>query len=134
MSSDQAGITLVELILVVAAVAILALLITNLPQSVNLINKSRNLSIATDVASKQLNTLRKFTYSNLANGTTTFLDPALAKLANSQAVYEVEDCPVSVCQPSGSAKSVKVRVSWREATGPQAVELVTLVSDGGLGQ
>lgn len=130
----QKGVSLVELVLVTAAVVVLALLIGNLPSSVASINKSRHLSIAREVASKQIESLRKQTYQNLSNGTISFTDAKLSSLSQAAASYEINDCPISLCALSEEAKQVKVRVSWNELGDNKEVELTTIISQGGIGQ
>lgn len=130
----DSGVSLVELVLVVAAVGFLALLVNNLPSSISSINKSRHASLARDVASKQIDYLRRQTYENLSLGTVAFSDSGLGNLPESSAVYEVEDCPVEVCTDLEDAKEVKVKVSWNESGDSKFVELVTIIGEGGVGQ
>jgi Tfp pilus assembly protein PilE len=130
----QSGVTLIELILVVLTIAFLALLINNLPSSISSINKSRHASIARDIVTQKLDSLRKLTYTNLSNGTNDFTDPNLTNLPNSTAIYIVEDCPASICTSSEASKKVTVEVSWKESGDIKKIQLVTLVSDGGIGQ
>lgn len=130
----QKGISIIELVLVVAAVSFLALLINNLPASISAINKSRHTSIAKNVANKQMEYLRSRSFTNLANGTNPFSNTELSKLPESAAQYLVEDCPGTVCTNTENAKKVTVSVSWKEAGETKSVELVTLVGEGGIGQ
>jgi len=60
------GVSLIELVLVVVAVAILALLITSLPGAIQSIRKSGNSSTAREIVSKKLDSLRKQPYANLS--------------------------------------------------------------------
>lgn len=123
-----------EVVLVITVVAFLALIIASLPQSVSSINKNRHASIARDIAGKQVDYLRKQTYANLANGTTSFSDQNLTGLPQGAALYEVVDCPEEVCTSLENVKKVTVKVEWNESGDLKKVELVTLVGEGGLGQ
>ncbi len=125
---------MIELLLVVVAVAILALIITSLPWAIQSIRKSGNVSIAREIASKELDTFRKQPYANLSNGTNSFADPSLLNLPSPTATYEIEDCPLEICSLSETAKTVKVKVSWMESGNTRTVELSTIVSEGGLGK
>lgn len=134
MKTNQNGVSLVELVLVVAAVVFLALLVNNLPSSISSINKSRHASLARDIAGKQMDYLRRQTYANLSLGVEAFYDSGLNNLPGTLATYEVEDCPLEVCFDQEEAKEVKVKVSWNESGDSKSVELVTIVGEGGLGQ
>ena len=129
----EKGVSLVELVLVVAAVGFLALLVSNLPSSISSINKSRHASLARDIAGKQMDYLRRQTYANLSEGTESFFDSSLNNLPGALATYEIEECPLEVCLDQESAKEVKVKVIWNESGDSKSVELVTIVGEGGIG-
>lgn len=131
---NKKGVSLVELILVVAAVFFLALLVANLPSSIGLIGHSRSESLAKDVAGKKMDELRRLGYASLANGQNSFTDPALNNLAQGSGVYEVSDCPVEVCTGSEEMKKVVIMVRWQEKGQTQSTALTTLISEGGIGQ
>jgi len=133
-STKQAGISLIELILVVAAVAFLVLLLANLPSAIASINKSRHASTARSIVNKQTDYLRKQTYTNLANGTNSFSDTALSSLRSAAGTYKIEDCPPAVCTASEEIKQITVTVSWNEMGDNKSIEVVTLVGKEGLGQ
>lgn len=130
----EKGISLIELILVVIAVAILAILVSSLPGAITSIRKSGNSSTAREIASKQLDTLRKQPYTNLSNGTNNFTDSSLLDLPSPTATYEIENCPPEICTHGEEAKMVKVKINWVESGDTKTIELTTLLSEGGLGQ
>lgn len=130
----ERGVSVVELVLVVIAVAILALLVASLPQAIASIRKSGNTSLAREIAEKELDLLRRQQYINLVSGTNNFTDASLSKLPAPAAFYVVDDCPLSVCALGENAKKVKVSVNWVEAGTAKSVELSTIISPGGLGQ
>jgi hypothetical protein len=131
---SQAGLSLIELIMVVMAVAFLALLIVNLPSSISTISKSRHTSIARDIVTKKIDAFRKADYNSLSNGLNSFSDPNLNNLPRAAAIYGIEDCPLSVCALGESAKKVTVKVSWNETGDIKKVELSTIISEGGIGK
>lgn len=130
----EKGISLIELILVVVAVGVLALLVSSLPSSIQSIRHSGNTSLAREIASKELDAFRKQPYANLSNGTNNFTDASLAKLPSPTAEYEIEDCPSEICTSGEEAKTIKVKISWIESGVVKKLELSTLVAEGGLGQ
>lgn len=134
MKTNEKGLSMIELVLVLLVVSFLVLLISNLPSSVNSINKSRHASLAKDIANKELDYLRRQTYTNLANGTDTFTDTSLNGLPGHDATYTIEDCPATVCTSSEAVKKVNVSISWDESGQTKKVELTTLVAEGGVGQ
>lgn len=133
-TQNQSGISLIEIVLVIAAVGFLALLIGTIPSTINAINRSSHISLAKDIAGKQVESLRKSTYANLSNGQSTFTDPDLVKLNNYAANYEVVDCPTSICTHDEKAKQVTITVSWNEGAKTSSTRLVTIIGEGGVGQ
>jgi type II secretory pathway pseudopilin PulG len=131
---QERGISLIELILVVVAVGILALLVSSLPSSIQSIRHSGNTSLAREIASKQLDYFKKQPYANLSNGTSTFSDTGLSKLPSPTAEYEIDDCPVDICTSGEEAKKIKVIITWQEQGDTKNIELSTLIAEGGLGQ
>lgn len=128
----ERGFSLVEILLVVGAVFCLGLLAASLPPAVSSINRSRHISLAKEVANKQLNTLRQQGFVNLSNGSGSFSSPTLSSLNEVNAVYEVEDCPSEICTHEEKTKKVLVRISWQESGDAKKVELSTLMSEGGI--
>lgn len=133
---SEKGFSLLELVLVAAAVIFLGFLIMSLPSAMASINRSRHTSIAKDIVSRQIEKLRERTYTNLANGTNTFTDTELSILNQSSATYDITDCPASICPNSEDykLKQVKVLVLWNELGDSKKVEMTTLVAEGGIGQ
>ncbi len=130
----EKGISLIEIVLVAAAVIALTLLLGALPSSMSSINKSRQISLAKEIASKELEYLRNQDYGNLVEGNNTFADDNLNKLPSAQGVYEIDACSPTICTLNEDVKEIKVKVSWVDTGENKNVELSTLVSKGGLGQ
>ncbi|MDO8638692.1 MAG: hypothetical protein Q7R43_03890 [Candidatus Daviesbacteria bacterium] len=130
----QRGISLIEIVLVAAAMIALALLLGTLPSSMSSINKSRQTSLAKEVTAKEIEYLRGQAYEDLIEGDNTFVDVSLDKLGNAQGSYEVKACSPTICTLNEDVKEIKVKVSWVEAGENKNVELSTLVSKGGIGQ
>lgn len=134
---QQSGISYIEVLLAVFIIGFLVLVLNSLPPAVSSINRSRYTSVAKNVVMKRLEYIRKQNYSNLVNGTfyiTKEMEPTLISLPSPVATYEINDCPITVCTSSETAKEVKVTVSWNESGKNQDVDMTTLISPGGLGQ
>lgn len=131
--SASKGVSLIELLLVIAAVAFLALLIANLPSSIGLINKSRHSSLAKDIISREVENLRKVGYLNLSLGSSNFTDSDLSQLSGAVATYQVDSCPVDICKNSENIRIVKIKISWQEPNAIRSEEVDTLIGEGGLG-
>ncbi|RJP46033.1 MAG: type II secretion system protein [Armatimonadetes bacterium] len=134
---DAKGFSLIELVLVVAMISFIALLINNLPSALASVNRSRHTSIAREAAERQLESLRRWPFDQLTLGVYQFDDTDLSQLSEVDAFYEVENCPAQICaweeSEMSKPKAVTVKVTWKETGKLQTVNLVTLVSQGGVG-
>lgn len=131
---NNKGVSLIELLLVMALVGFLVLLIANLPNSINLIGKANHQSTALKIASKALEDKRSLQYQNLANGEQALSDPRLLRLPSGSGQVLVEDCDPLICTQGENARQVFVKVTWQESGKAQEVTLKTLISEGGLSQ
>lgn len=134
MKFKEKGISLIEIILVAGVVIALTLLLTSLPSSMSSINKSRQTSLAKEIALKELERLRNQNYENLVEGSNSFIDADLNKLPSALGIYEIIPCSPLICTLDEDMKEIKVVVSWNESGDNKNVELSTLVLNGGLGQ
>lgn len=130
------GFSIVELVLVLMVVFFLILLITNIPNSLAAITRSKNTSLAKDIANKEMDYLRKQGYDNLniTEEPVTFTDIHLSSLPDSGAVYEIKTCDPLICTNNEAVKEIKIQVSWQESKDTKKVELTTMLSSGGVGQ
>lgn len=131
---NNKGVSLIELLLVIALVGFLVLLVGNLPNSITLIGKANHQSIALKIASKAIEDKRGVKYTNLANGTSALSDSRLNNLPNGTGHVSVEDCGITLCPQGEAAKKITAKVTWKESGKNQEVSLQTLVSEGGLNQ
>lgn len=129
---NQKGVTLIEVVLVMICVMFLIVIINDIPPSISSINKSRHQDIAKNIVDKELETLRKQGYANLANGLVNFSDPNLTQLTTPTATVDIENCPSNICTLSEKIKNVVVTVTWHESGAIKNVQGTTLIGEGGL--
>lgn len=129
----EAGFSLLEILLAVVIIGFIVLTIANIPSSLQLIGKSRYSSLARDIVSQEIETVRAQGYASLANGTASFTDNRLFSLPNGAGQVVVADCPLTICKSGEQTKQVSVSVTWLEnKSGTKNVSVTTLISDGGL--
>lgn len=135
MKNDtESGVTLLESLLVVVVLGSIVILLANIPNAIGLIQKSGHLSLAREIAAKELEDRRSVSYQNLVNDTVAVSDPRISTLFKGSGEVLVEDCSESICTNSEDVKHVKVTVSWEENSKMQQIILETLIGDGGLNQ
>ncbi|GEM_PF-1722129 len=135
--SDQRGVSLVESLLVVVVVGVIVALMANLPNAMNLITKSKELSLAREIATKQIEDKRATSYINLAKGTEDLktLDSRVSLLPGGDGSVVVEDCDTEkICTNGESIKQVIVTINWKNNSKQQTATLNTLIGKGGLNQ
>lgn len=132
----ERGVSLVELLLVVAAIGFLILLIGNLPNSINLIGRARHQSMAREIVAKAIEDTRAIAFTNLADGSVSLTDSRLNLLPGGSGNRLIGSCNPDICTGSEASKvkQVTVTVTWLEAGKNQIVRLQTLISEGGLNQ
>lgn len=131
---NQSGISLIEPLVVIVIVGLLVFLLANLPNAMNLISKSRHLSLAREIALKQVEDKRNTSFANLVNEATPVTDQRIGLLPSGAGTVLVEDCLPSVCTNNEAIKQVTVTITWLENSKPQTASLKTFVGEGGLNQ
>ncbi|MBI2601182.1 prepilin-type N-terminal cleavage/methylation domain-containing protein [Candidatus Daviesbacteria bacterium] len=128
----QRGFSLIEIMLAISTISILIILIASFPNAINLVTKSQHQSLAREIISKQIEDLRSLSYINLSLGETQLLDSRLSLLPNGNGKVLVESCDGTTCSNNEKTKKITVRVSWKEGSRTQDVNVSTLISEGGL--
>ena len=132
-SETQTGFSLVEIIIALFLVGMIVIVISNLPNAVNLVTSSQSDSIIREVAAKKMEDIRLAGYDNLPeNSTTAINDTRLNKLPGVAAHTVISDCPVSVCPGNEEVKQVQITISWNENGEAKTYQLETLVGRGGV--
>ena len=132
------GFSLPELLLVISAVGFLVLLLGSIPNSINLIGRSRHQSIAREIIAKAIEDKRASAYINLSLGETSINDQRINLLPDGTGKILVEDCnPVNnpaICPNSENVKLITVTVNWKAAGKNQEAKVKTIFAEGGLNQ
>lgn len=131
---NQKGVSLVELLMAVAMLGILVVLLANLPNAIGLISKSKNISLAREIAVKEIEDKRSLSYINLANDNSPITDSRISLLPQGSGTVIVEDCNPDICTNDEPIKEVKVTIFWKENNKDQSISLNTFIADGGLNQ
>ena len=126
------GFSLVEIIISLFIIGLIVLVISNIPNAINLVTSSQSDSKIREVAAKKMEDIRLLGYDNLVNGTTSLSDNRLNDLANVSAFTVISDCPVNICSNNEQIRQVKITISWNENSQPKTYQLITLVGKDGL--
>ena len=92
----------------------------------------KNLSLAKEIVSKQVEEIRSVGYSNLADGSSTITDSRINLLPSGSGTTLIEICDITTCPGEELVKKVTIGVSWKDFGKNYNVEIVTLVAEGGL--
>lgn len=128
------GFSLVEIILVVGTLGFIVILMANIPNALGLVTKARHISLAKEIAIKQIEDKRDISYVNLVNGTVPISDSRLNLLPQGAGIVEVGACNIEICTNSEPIKHIKVTVSWMDNQREQTIALETFIGEGGLNQ
>lgn len=130
----QSGFSLVELLLVITTVGFLVILMASIPNALNLVSKSKHVSLAREIATKQLEDQRSLHYTNLANGQVDIADSRVSLLPSGSGTVLIEDCSSAICTNNENTKQITVTVNWKSGGKDQNVVLKTLISEEGINQ
>ena len=129
---NSKGISLVELLIVISSIGFLALLVASVPNAISLVGKSNYLSIAREIAVKQIEDTRSIGYESLNDGENEINDSRLKSLPQSTGTVIIKDCDASICTHDEELKQVIVHITWKESGKDQEVKMTTFVSENGL--
>lgn len=130
----ESGVSLLESLLVVVVVGMTVVLMANIPNALGLITKSRNLSLAREIAAKQLEGKRAINYANLVTDTTPISDTRISLLPEGAGTVTVTDCDPLVCTNGEHLKKISIILSWKDNNKTQTINLDTFIGEGGLNQ
>lgn len=131
---SQVGVSLIESLMVIAMVGIIVILLANLPNAFNLVNKSKHISLAREIAAKQVEDKRATSFVNLANGNSQIIDSRMSLLPNSSGTVLVEDCNIQICTNGENIKQITVTINWQDNAKTQTISLKTFIGEGGINQ
>lgn len=125
---EQRGTSLIEVLLAVVTLSGLAFLLSNIPNSINLVTKSQHLSLVREVATKVIEDKRQIAFSNLTNDSSVITDSRLSLLPQGNGNVLVEDCNIQICHNGESVKHLVVTINWKEGAKNEQVKMETLIS------
>ncbi len=131
---NEEGFSLIELLVVIVIISTIVFLLANLPNAFLLMAKSKHLSLAREIASKQIEDKRAMQFGNLVNDTTQISDVRLRELPNGSGTTTVADCDLTICTNEENIKKITVSILWKDNQKTQSVILDTLLSEGGINQ
>lgn len=131
---DESGVSLIESLLVVVVISSIVFLMANIPNALMLVGKSKHVSLAREIAVKQIEDKRNINYANLVNDNIPIADSRLNLLPQGTGTVAVEDCPVAICTNGENIKQVTVTVSWVNNAKPQNLTVNTMIGEGGINQ
>lgn len=134
MKKSELGVSLIESLLVIVIVASMVFLMANIPNAMNLVNKSKHLSLAREIAAKQIEDKRNISYANLVNDSSTISDSRINLLPGGSGLVVVADCNSQICTNGEHIKQVTVTVNWKDNSKAQIITLNTMIGEGGLNQ
>lgn len=130
----ESGVSLLESLLVVVVVGMTVVLMANIPNALGLITKSRNLSLAREIAAKQLEDKRAINFANLVLDTTPISDTRISLLPEGAGTVAVTDCDPLICTNGEHLKKISIILSWKDNNKTQTINLDTFIGEGGLNQ
>lgn len=131
---SEGGASLVELLLIIVIIGSCVFLMANLPNAFMLVNKAKHLSLAREIASKQIEDKRTINYTNLVNDTSAINDSRISLLPQGVGSVIIADCDSQVCTNEENVKKITVTVSWKDNNKLQSVTLNTFIAEGGINQ
>lgn len=135
---NESGISLIESLLIIVFAGIIVILLANLPNAMNLITKSNHLSLAREIASKQIEDKRSLSYANLTIDNQAVDDSRISLLPSGSGTVVVELCESETypqfCPNDEHIKIVSVTLNWKDNNKDQTVSLNTFIGEGGINQ
>lgn len=130
----EKGVSLIESLLVVVIIGSIIFLMASIPSALMLISKSKHVSLAREIAAKEIEDKRTINYTNLANGSSLITDSRLNLLPQGSGTVVVSDCDSSVCTNGEHIKQVTITMNWFENNKIQTITLNTMIGEGGINQ
>lgn len=130
----EKGVSLIESLLVIVAIGSIVYLLVSIPNALGLITRARHMSLAREIAVKQIEDKRTINYSNLVNDTSLISDSRLSLLPQGAGQVTVEDCDSAICTNEEQAKQITVTISWKDNSKTQNIILKTMIGEGGINQ
>lgn len=125
------GTSLVEVLISIALVMVMLLMYITFLNLIKLNKKDQDLSMATFLASQEIEIIKNLPFSSLTNRTDALLigDIDLSVLNEATGVLTISNY-----QDNPDIKQINIKINWIDKTLTKNVELSTLISSYGLSQ
>ena len=124
---EEEAFTLIEVLITVFLLAIVLLtLITVFIYGFNLLSRTRQVNLATQIAHEEVEIIRNTVFDNIASLGTSFTDPKLTNLLNGQGTLAVQD------NVGPDIKKVTVTVTWDYRGRQMKKDVMTLIAREGI--
>jgi type II secretory pathway pseudopilin PulG len=124
---QEEAFTLMEVLITIFLLAVVLLtLITVFVYGFNLLSRTKQVNLATQIAHEEVEIIRNMTFDNIASLGTAFTNAKLSSLLNSQGTIAVEDSIGS------DIKKVTVTVTWDYRGVQLKKDVVTLIAREGI--
>ncbi len=126
LKNSEFGFSLIEVLLSIIIIVILGFLLLTASGTLSQTYSSNLQTIASKVASKEIETLRETSFATLPLSG-SIADPNLAKLPNGSATRTVANY-----QSDPTIKQITVTVNWTFNNSPRQQQIVTLIYQNGI--
>jgi prepilin-type N-terminal cleavage/methylation domain-containing protein len=130
MAKKKGGFTLIEVLITIFILAIVLMtLVSAFIYGYNLLSRTKQVSLATQIAQEEIETIRNMPYDNILALGSSFTNERLSDLFNGQGVLAIEAVPGDT---SGNIKKITASVRWKFKGQQMRKDIVTYVTREGI--
>jgi len=126
----KGGFTLIEVLITIFILAIVLMtLVSAFIYGYNLLSRTKQVSLATQIAQEEIETIRNMPYDNILALGSSFTNERLSDLLNGQGVLAIEAVPGDT---TGNIKKLTASVRWTFKGQQMRKDIVTYVTREGI--
>jgi prepilin-type N-terminal cleavage/methylation domain-containing protein len=130
MAKKKGGFTLIEVLITIFILAVVLMtLVSAFIYGYNLLSRTKQVSLATQIAQEEIETIRNMPYDNILALGSSFTNERLSDLFNGQGVLAIEAVPGDT---SGNIKKITASVRWKFKGQQMRKDIVTYVTREGI--